>query len=169
MPDRKINTEGGAFVEKDVNTNRDFSGRDITHSKTTTISGHSIVALAAIFVIGIIAFAVIVKPDTRAQPPNWISATEQPKSINIDTGSPPHETNESLNIASSVTVTEQFHGNVAYSGDVRGINFSPTEFLFATAGGNNYTAIIWDANTGKQVRLFVGNSAVSSVPWYQAF
>lgn len=54
MTDKKINTKGGTAVEGDANVGRDFIGRDAINSKTTTISGHTVVALVAVLMIGVI-------------------------------------------------------------------------------------------------------------------
>lgn len=63
----------------------------------------------------------------------------------------------------TTAVNELFVGAITYNGDVSGIDFSPTGTLIATGGGNDHTAILWNASTGKQQRLLVGDSVVSMV------
>lgn len=41
--------------------------------------------------------------------------------------------------------------------------FSHDGAMIATAGGNNHTTTLWNARTGKQIRIMVGRSVVSAV------
>jgi hypothetical protein len=67
MTDKEINTKGGAAVEGDANVGRDFIGRDAINSRTTTISGHTIVAVAAVLIVGAIGVIAVIRlgPGTK--------------------------------------------------------------------------------------------------------
>jgi len=58
---------------------------------------------------------------------------------------------------------EPFVGPIAAGGDVSNIAFSSDGKYVATAGGNNHAMTLWSAETGKQVRPFMGNSVVAAV------
>ena len=60
MADKEIKTKGGTYVGDDVNTNGgNFTGRDHI-LKETILSGHPIVAVAALLVVGLIVIAIII-------------------------------------------------------------------------------------------------------------
>ena len=58
---------------------------------------------------------------------------------------------------------QEFTGTIPFGGEVRGIAFSPDGKFIATGTGNTHATILWSAATGKQVKLLIGNSVVSSV------
>lgn len=56
-----------------------------------------------------------------------------------------------------------FTGAIAGAGDVQKVAFSPDGQLLAAAGGNDHTVTLWNATTGKRVRILVGCCVVSAV------
>jgi WD40 repeat protein len=48
-------------------------------------------------------------------------------------------------------------------GDIRDVAFSPDGTLIATAGGNDHTVLLFNANNGEQVRILAGDSVVDAV------
>jgi hypothetical protein len=58
---------------------------------------------------------------------------------------------------------EPFVGPLAFNGSAKGIDVSPDGMLIAAGGGNSHTVQLWNAGTGEQGSLLVGDSVVSAV------
>jgi hypothetical protein len=61
------------------------------------------------------------------------------------------------------TATGAYSGTLVGAGDVRDVAFSHNGTMVATAGGNNHTVTLWNASTGKQVRILGSCCVVSAV------
>lgn len=64
MTNKDVKTEGGTFIEGDVNTGRDFAGRDIDNSRIT-INGNTLIAVIALLIVGITIVLLILRFDNQ--------------------------------------------------------------------------------------------------------
>jgi WD40 repeat protein len=65
--------------------------------------------------------------------------------------------------SSGTGATGEYSGTLTGSGGVVDVAFSHDSTMVATAGGNNHTVTLWDANTGKQIRIMLSCCVVSAV------
>jgi Tol biopolymer transport system component len=156
---------GAAGQVKQANVWRWWNGLK-TELKVAVIGGLFAIVVAIVTGIGNLVVATYNGAKVSPAPspsPTITQATPQVPAVAAKTAAESSITPPPATSPIVLASPAQFVGTIPYNGDVTSIDFSPDGTLIATGGGNNYTAVLWNASTGKKVRLFVGDAVVASV------